>query len=220
MRSEFSDATTTSDLWEAMRTARAIRRYRPERVDRAVIDRCLEAATWAPSGGNQQPWRFVLLEGDDVRSIIGEGARRTWETMTTFYGLERPDPEDSAPRSRVVRAMHDHMANARDVPVCILFCVQPQRGTTELEQGGSIFPAIQNFLLAARGLGLGAAITLWHRVVEDDVREAVGIPDDWKIAATVTAGWPLGAHGPVSREPASAVVSVDRWIESPDATAS
>lgn len=202
---------STDVLWEAMRTARAIRRYRPEPVDRAVIDRCLEAATWAPSGGNGQPWRFVILEGEEQRDVIAEGARRCWDTMTSFYGLEVPDPDDRRPRSRTIRAMYEHMTEARDTPVCILFCVQPQRGTTELEQGGSIFPAMQNFLLAARAQGLGAAICLWHREVEPEIRATVGIPDDWKIAATISAGWPRGRHGPVTRRPVSEVTSVDRW---------
>ena len=206
-------STSTDDLWEAMRTARSIRRYRDEPVDRAVIDRCLEAATWAPSGGNGQPWRFVLLEGEEQRSIIGEGARRSWETMTTFYGLEVPAPDDHRPRSRTVRTMYEHMTGAETVPVCILFCVQPQRGTTELEQGGSIFPAVQNFLLAARSQGLGAAICLWHRTVDPEIRASVGIPDDWKIAATLSAGWPKGHHGPLTRRPVGEVASVDRWIE-------
>lgn len=199
------------DVWEVMRTARAIRRYRPEPVDRAVVDRCLEAATWAPSGGNQQPWRFVLLESPAIREIVAEGARLTWETMRSFYGLEVPPDDDRSERSRVVRTMYEHMAGARDVPVCVLCCVQPQRGATELEQGGSIFPAIQNFLLAARAQGLGAAITLWHRMVEDELRAAVGVPDDWKMAATLTAGWPAGRHGAVRRNPFHEVVSVDRW---------
>lgn len=204
---------STDDLWEAMRTARAIRRYRDEPVDRAVVDRCLEAATWAPSGGNGQPWRFVILEGDEQRKIIGEGARRSWETMTTFYGLEVPDPDDRRPRSRTVRTMYEHMMGAASTPVCILACVQPQRGTTELEQGGSIWPAVQNFCLAARSQGLGVAICLWHRTVEPEIRASVGIPDDWKIAGTISAGWPVGHHGPLTRRPASEVVSVDRWID-------
>lgn len=69
-------AAVTDDLWEAMSTARTIRRYRDERVDQAVIDRCLEAATWAPSGGNQQPWRFVEIRSPELRAIMGEGGAR------------------------------------------------------------------------------------------------------------------------------------------------
>jgi nitroreductase len=194
-----------------MRTARAVRRYRSAAVERAVVDRCLEAATWGPSGGNQQPWRFVLIEDPALREVVAEGAKISWEAMRGFYGLERPGEDRDSPRDRVIRVMHDHMAGARDVPVCVLFCVQPQRGALPLEQGASIFPAMQNFLLAARAQGLGAAVTLWHRPVEAQLRAAIGIPDDWLMAATVTAGWPVGGHGAVRRRPLDEVMSVDRW---------
>lgn len=96
----------------------------------------------------------------------------------------------------------------------VLFCVQPQRGTTELQQGGSIFPAVQNFLLAARAQGLGAAITLWHGSCEDQLRSMVGIPDDWLIATLLTVGWPKGAHHEVRRKPLDEVAAVDRWDRS------
>jgi nitroreductase len=204
---------TSDDLWEVMRTARAIRRYRDEPVDQAVIDRCLEAATWAPSGGNQQLWRFVELRSPELRSIMGDGGRESWEIMTEFYGLSVPDPDDQRPRSRTIRTMYEYMTGAADVPRCFLFCIQPQRGTSPLEQGGSIFPAVQNFLLAARAQGLGASVALWHRSKEDQLRPLIGIPDDWLIACTVTAGWPVGHHGPLTRKPVETVASVDRWLD-------
>jgi nitroreductase len=207
-------ATTTDDLWEAMSTARAIRRYRDAPVDQAVIDRCLEAATWAPSGGNQQPWRFVELRSPELRAIIGEGGRESWEIMTEFYGLSVPDPDDRHPRARTVRTMHDYMMGAATVPVCFLFCVKPQRGASPLEQGGSIFPAMQNFLLAARAQGLGASVALWHRSKEEELRPLIGIPDDWLIAATVTAGWPVGHHGPLKRKSVTGASCVDTWVAS------
>jgi nitroreductase len=205
-------APTSDDLWEVMSTARAIRRYRDEPVDQSIIDRCLQAATWAPSGGNQQLWRFIELRSPELRAIIGDGARESWEIMTEFYGLSVPDPEDQHPRARTVRTMHDYMMGAATVPICFLFCVQPQRGTTALEAGGSIFPAMQNFLLAARSQGLGASVALWHRSKEDQLRPIIGIPDDWEVASTVTAGWPVGRHGPLNRKPIDKVSSVDSWI--------
>jgi nitroreductase len=204
-------ARTSDDLWEVMSTARAVRRYRDEPVDRAVIDRCLEAATWAPSGGNQQPWRFVELRAPELRAIIGEAARADWQIMTEFYGFAEPDPDDPDPRARTLRVMRDYMLGAATVPVCFLFCVRPQRGASPLEQGGSIFPAVQNFLLAARAQGLGASVALWHRSKEDELRPLVGIPDDWLVACTVTAGWPVGRHGPLRRKPVAEVACVDRW---------
>ena len=199
------------DVYEALYTTRAMRRVKNDPIPLEVQRKILDAAVRAPSGGNQQPWRFVLLESPEVRSIIAEGARRTWEAMTELYGAERPPDDAVDPRSRVFRAMYEHMAGAATVPVCIVCCVQPQRGATDLEQGGSIFPAIQNFLLAARAYGLGAAITLWHRQVDDELRSVTGIPNDWMVAATITAGWPRGGHGPVRRKPAADVICVDRW---------
>ena len=92
-----------------------------------------------------------------------------------------------------------------------LFCVQPQAGASELQQGGSIFPAVQNFLLAARAQGLGAAITLWHDQCAPELRALVGIPDDWHIATLVTVGWPRGSHQPVRRKALCEVAVVDQW---------
>jgi len=96
-------------------------------------------------------------------------------------------------------------------PVCVLFCVQPQRGASDLQNGGSIFPAVQNFLLAARAQGLGAAITLWHDACDAELRTLIEIPDDWRIATLVTAGWPKGDHHPVRRKPLAEVAVVDHW---------
>lgn len=204
-------SSAENDIWKVMSTARAIRRYRPEPVDKDVLYRCFQAATWAPSGGNQQPWHFVVLESPQLRKIMGLGAQRSWEIMTDFYGIRVPPEEDRSPKARTLRTMHHHMTNGAAVPVCILACVQPQRGASDLENGGSIFPAVQNFLLAARAQGLGAAVVLWHRIVEEELRTAIGMPDDWKIACTLTAGWPAGHHGPVQRSPAERFVSLDAW---------
>lgn len=201
----------TNNIWETMRTASAVRRYRDEPVDDEVLERCLRAATWAPSGGNQQPWRFVVVRSPETRAVITDGAHATWTSMTSFYGLEVPAESDDSSRARVVRAMYEHMQAGGAAPVCVLFCVKPQPGASDLQQGGSIFPAVQNFLLAARALGLGAAVTLWHGECESDLRSAVAIPDDWRIATLITAGWPKGSHKPVRRKDVSDVVAVDEW---------
>jgi nitroreductase len=201
----------STDLWSVMSSASAVRRYRSDPVPDDVIEKCLISATWAPSGGNQQPWRFVVLRSPEARAAISDGARRTWEVMTKFYQFEMP-PEHAVDRkSRVLRAMWEHMHVGGDAPVCVLFCVQPQRGASDLQQGGSIFPAVQNFLLAARAQGLGAAITLWHDSCGDQLRSLVGIPDDWRIATLITAGWPKGRHHPVRRKPIEDVVAIDGW---------
>lgn len=203
-----------ADLWEVMRTASAVRRYRDEPVSDETIETCLRAASWAPSGGNQQPWKFVVLRSQSLRDVITAAAHKTWDVMTEFYSISMPAKEADDPKSRVLRAMAEHMSVGGAAPVLVLFCVQPQRGTTELQQGGSIFPAVQNFLLAARAQGLGAAITLWHGSCEDQLRSMVGIPDDWKIAALLTAGRPEGGHHSVRRKPLNEVAATDRWDQS------
>lgn len=201
----------SDDLWTVMGSASAVRRYRDECVDDEVLDRCLRAASWAPSGANQQPWRFVVLRSVAARAIVTDAAHRTWDSLKDFYGLSAPEDCADDPKSRVLRAMAEHMRVGGAAPVLVLFCVRPQAGASKLEQGGSIFPAIQNFLLAARAQGLGAAITLWHMSCGESLRAMIGLPDDWVIAALVTAGWPKGRHRTVRRKPLSEVAVVDHW---------
>lgn len=201
----------SADLWTVLETASAVRRYRDEPVDDSTLEKCLRAASWAPSGANQQPWRFVVLRSDRARALVTAAAHRTWEELQRFYGVSEPPDGADDPKSRVLRAMAEHMRIGGAAPVLVLFCVRPQAGASELQQGGSIFPAVQNFLLAARAQGLGAAITLWHSSCEAELRSLVGVPDDWLMAALVTVGWPAGHHRTVRRRPLSEVAVVDSW---------
>jgi nitroreductase len=201
----------SDDLWTVMNTATAVRRYRDQPVPDDVLEKCLLAASWAPSGGNGQPWKFVVIRSPELRVVITEAARQTWEVMKEFYRLPTVAQDADDPKSRVLRAMAEHMHVGGDAPELVLFCVQPQRGTTEMQQAGSIFPAVQNFLLAARAQGLGAAITLWHGHCEPELRASIGIPEDWKIATLLTVGWPAGGHHVVSRRPLPTAAVIDTW---------
>jgi nitroreductase len=199
------------DVWEAMRTARAIRRFTDEPLDTAVIARCVEAATWAPSGGNQQPWHFVVLTSPEARRAIAVGAARALATIEKVYRLQRPAADDDSPRARNSRATFALHDGAADVPAAVLFCVRDQPNTPQLVLGASIFPAMQNFLLAARALGLGTCVTGWQADAADEFRAAIGIPAEWHLGALVVVGWPAGHHGPVRRRPLPDVASLDRW---------
>jgi nitroreductase len=207
--------TSTSldaNLRETMRTARGFRRFRDAEVDDEVLRRCLEAATWAPSGGNQQPWRFVVLRSPAARAAIAEGARSALATIQDVYRMERPDPADDSPHARSARAVFDLHDRAADVPAAVLFTLRPQPAVPPLFQGASIYPAMQNFLLAARAEGLGALVTGWHTSSgEVPLRAAVGVPDDWLLAALVVVGWPRGRQGAVRRRPVADVAALDRW---------
>lgn len=201
----------SDDVWTVMSTASTVRRYRDEPVENQILQRCLQAASWAPSGGNQQPWRFVVLRSEAARTVITAAAHQAWDTMQTFYRLPMLEDGATDPKSRVLRVMAEHMRDGGSAPELILFCVQPQPGASDLQQGGSVFPAVQNFLLAARSQGLGAAITLWHSLCEKELRGLVGIPDDWQLAALVTVGWPRGNHKAVRRKPLPEVAAIDHW---------
>jgi nitroreductase len=202
---------SSAAVYDVMRTARAVRRFKDEPVPDDVLGRCLEAATWAPSGGNQQSWRFVVLRSKASRAAIATGAAGALEVIQRVYRMERPDPSDGSARARSTAAVFEIHDRAGDVPTAVLFTFQPLPATPELLQGASIFPAMQNFLLACRNEGLGAVVTGWAATGEAELRAAVGIPDDWELAVLVVVGWPRGHHGPVRRKPVGEVASLDRW---------
>lgn len=201
----------SGDVWEVLSTARTIRRFTDEAVDDAVLATCLEAATWAPSGANAQAWRFVVLRSPEQRAVVARAAAHALEVIEPVYGMARPAPDDDSPRARSNRATYELHDRAGEL-TSVLFAQQRFPTASELLLGGSIFPAMQNFLLAARAQGLGACLTSWASYGgEPLLREAVGVPDDWMLAGHVVVGWPRGRHGPLRRRPLSTVVALDRW---------
>lgn len=203
----------SDDVWEVMSTARTIRRFTNEPVDDATLTRCLDAARWAPSGANAQGWRFVVLRSPDMRAVVAKAAAHALAVIEPVYGMSRPGPDDDSRRARNNRAtyeLHDRAAEFTSV----LFAQIHYPTASELLLGGSIFPAMQNFLLAARAQGLGACMTSWASYGgERLLRDAVGVPDDWMLAGHIVVGWPKGKHGPVRRRPLAAAVNLDHWDE-------
>jgi nitroreductase len=200
------------DVWTAMATARSIRRYTDEPVDDATLARCLEAATWAPSGGNWQSWRFVVLRSPEQRAVVAEAARISLTIIEPLYSMSRPDPDDDSRVARSHRATYEFHDRAGEF-TSVLFTTKRYDSASELLLGGSVYPAMQNFLLAARAQGLGACMTSWASYGEDIMRAAIGVPDDWLMAGHIVVGWPRGGHGPLRRRPVSEVTYLDRWGE-------
>jgi nitroreductase len=204
----------SDDVWEVLATSRSIRRFTDEAVDDAVLTRCLEAATWAPNGANAQSWRFVVLRSPEARAAVAEAARRSLAVIEPVYGMKRPDPDDhsrSARNNRATYELHDRAGEHTSV----LFTTYRYDTASDLLLGGSIYPALQNFLLAARAQGLGACPTSWAAYGgEQLLRDAVGVPAEWMLAGHVVVGWPRGRHGPVRRRPLTDVVIHDRWEQS------
>ncbi len=215
-RTEQGDIAVTgpaTDIWTVISTARTIRRFSDRPVDDATLARCLQAATWAPSGANAQAWRFVVLRSPEQRAVVATAAAQALKVIEPVYGMVRPDDDDGSRRARTNRATYELHDRAGEF-TSVLFTQQRFPSASELLLGGSIFPAMQNFLLAARALGLGACLTSWASYGgEELLRDAIGVPDDWMLAGHVVIGWPRGNHGPVRRRPLTDVVFLDRWNE-------
>ena len=158
------------------------------------------------------------------RSPISRDARRrrhrsgpALEVIEPVYGMTRPAPDDDSRKARTNRATYEVHDRAGEL-TSVLFTQIRFPTASELLLGGSIFPAMQNFLLAARAVGLGACLTSWASYGgEELLRDAVGVPEDWMLAGHVVVGWPRGNHGPVRRRPLSEVVFLDHWNESASA---
>ncbi|MGH3556208.1 MAG: nitroreductase family protein [Mycobacterium sp.] len=204
----------SSDIWEVLSTARTIRRFTDEQVDDATLTRCLEAANWAPSGANAQGWRFVVLRSPAQRAVVAKAAAQALAVIEPVYGMTRPAVDDDSRRARTNRATYELHDRAGEF-TSVLFTQKRYPTASELLLGGSIFPAMQNFLLAARAQGLGACMTSWCSYGgEQLLREAVGVPQDWMLAGHIVVGWPKGHHGPVHRRPLTAAVNLDHWDQS------
>jgi len=201
----------TNDVWEVLATERAIRRFTDEPVDEETLGRCLEAATWAPSGGNVQHWRFIVLDSPEMRAVVQQAADAALKVIEPVYGMSRPAADDTsrnARRNRATYELHDRAGQHTSV----LFVAFHNEFASDFLQGASIFPAVQNFYLAARSQGLGACPTSWAAYDgERLMRDAIGIPDRWVLAGHIVVGWPKGGFGPVRRRPVSDVVFRNGW---------
>ncbi len=179
------------------------------------LARILFAATRAPSGSNRQPFRFLVLRdgpgATEAKALLGEAFRALWAEKRRRDGYdEGSGVDDGSPKARMARTMQHFVDHVEDVPVVVLALLRRHRAPTPTE-GASVYPACQNLLLAARALGYGGVLTMWHTFVEDRLREVLGIPDDVAVSATITLGVPAGSHGPVRRRPLGELVHEDRW---------
>jgi nitroreductase len=206
-------------LLEGLTTTRAIRRYTGDPVPAEALRAMLFAATRAPSGSNRQPFRFVVLvdgpRAREAKQLVAEGARRIWAAKRDHDGYDRGSgAEPLSPKARMARTMEHYVEHFAEV-VLILPCLVRYREPTPTE-GASVYPACQNLLLAARGLGYGGAFTSMHHYVEPELRALLGIPDGVFLAGTITIGKPAGHHGPVRRRPISELVYSEEWGRAPD----
>ena len=212
------EATRTDiSLREAMATQRAIRRLKPDPVDDEVILRCIELALKAPTGSNAQNWEWIVVRDPEVKRKLARLNRIPW----SVYGragriAKRDDPK----MLRILDAVQWQVDHYEDIPVLVVACLRGPRLANFLPgvataYYGSIYPSVQNFLLACRAEGLGAALTtlpLWSGTL---ARRALGLPFNVQPLAVIPVGWPRGRYGPNTRKPAESVVHFDRYGNRP-----
>lgn len=197
---------------EAMETQRAIRRLRSDPVDDATVRRLLELAVKAPTGSNLQAWEFVVVRDPDVKHQLARLNRQAW---AVYKRMNRRRARADYKIERILDAVQWQADHFEEVPVIIVACLRGSRPVLPAVGAssyyGSIFPAVQNLLLAARALGLGAALTtlpLWSLRM---ARRTLGLPREVTPCALVPLGWPRGHYGPTTRRPIEEIVHVDRY---------
>ena len=205
------------DLLDAIRTTPTCRFYRPDPVPDAVLARVLDAARFAPTGGNRQPVRFVAVRDAAKRRRLHELYLPPWQAY--FARVTRGEQRVDALPSIVANA--DHFArHLAEVPVLVVVCakladVHPTDaalGRLSIVGGASVYPAVQNLLLAARAEGLGSALTTLLCAVEPQVKELLAIPEDVATAATIALGWPTRPFPRrLNRRPLGEIAFADRY---------
>ncbi len=224
-------AASEIGLFEAMYTARSLRHFKPDPIPDALIEKVIDSAIRASSGGNTQHWIFIVVRDPAKRRELGALYRKASDYADKIYS-NRPTPPhltDEQNRQFVSNSgyLWDHMA---DAPVILVPCLQKREPPpietlppvvqaryaehlTDMARmsGSSIYPAVQNIILACRGLGLGTVITTNHMLYEDEVKAALGIPADVATFAMMPIGFPTKKYGPLGRKPVAEVTYVDGW---------
>ena len=210
------------ELYEALRTTRAVRRLRPDPVPDDVLRRVLEAATWAPTGGNTQPWRVVAVRDAEKKRALGALYLPRWEAYSKGHRrlLEGAPPAVRERQGKMLDAA-DHLArHYGEAPAILVFCFDPRAmaitdaglDRPTVVGGASIYPAVQNALLACRAEGLGCTLTTLLCAEEAAVKALLAIPEGWYTAAHVPIGWPASkGHGPLRRRPVAEAAFADAW---------
>jgi nitroreductase len=209
-------------VYEAMSTLRAVRRLKPDPIPTDVLNRVLQAAAWAPTGGNAQPWRIVLVTDAAPKKKLGELYAGSWKNFAKGYearltGLPEADRARDARTLAAANHLGDHFGEA---PAIAIFCFNPKfmaitdakLDRVSVVGGGSVYTAVQNLMLACRAEGLGCVLTTLLCEHEEKVREILAIPQPWGTAAAVPMGYPIAkGHGPIRRQSPEKLVYANRW---------
>jgi nitroreductase len=218
-------------LFDAIYSARSLRRLKPDPVPDEILTKILDAAISAPSAGNAQHWAYVVVRDAEQRQKLGAIYRKASDIASAVYQARgRPAHMTKEQFRRFLTSgayLWEHMGEA---PVLLVPCLRdrpppPRESLPEWMQarydeelayerrirGASIYPAVQNIILACRAFGLGTVITTNHIRCEDELKALLGLPDDVSTYALMPIGYPEGKFGPLSRRPVAEVTYADRW---------
>ena len=212
-------ARLDAPLVAVLETQRAVRKVRPDPVDDRIVLRCIELALKAPTGSNGQNWEFVVVKDRDVKAKLARSYRAAW----SVYGRvgKRVAAGDEA-MQKVLGAVEWQVEHFEAIPVMVVACLRgarlplvPPPPIAATSYYGSIYPSVQNLLLAARAMGLGASLITLPLLSVTSARRALGLPMSVTPACVVPLGWPRGRYGPTTRRPVGDVVHLDRFGRQP-----
>ena len=213
-------------VFQAIHTARALRRLKADPVPDDLIAKVIDAAVRAPTGSNLQNWRFVVVKDAERRRQIANAYRASMEIASKAYMNRKPPAHMNKDRQQKMVSSATYLAeHFAEVPVLILAWLQftheqehpnlpaDHLPTFQRLSGGSIFPAVQNMIVACAALGLGTVLTTVLAYQEDEMRKIINAPADMRLFAALPVGFPVEGygHGPVRRLPLSDVTYLDRY---------
>jgi nitroreductase len=200
------------DVFEIMQTTRAMRRLKPDPVPDDLIRKILEAGVCAANGGNTQRWRFLVIKDPAIKKAVQIVYKRAFdEVIGPRYATSAPPPGVTPERYVRQHAAVEYLTeHYHEAPVWIVACIE-DTARPNRSSGASIYPAVQNMLLAARALGLGSTLTTRHLLYEKEAEAALGLPEGVHSYAILPIGYPMGRFGPVGRGALADFVYEDKW---------
>jgi nitroreductase len=228
-------------LLEAMMTQRAVRRVLPDPVDDAVVLKCIELALRAPTGWNGQNWEFVVVRDRRVKEKLATRYRQAWSvyvgigrrvdhSWSVYGGMGRRIAAGDESMEKMLRAVQWQVDHFSEIPVLVVPCLHagaregrvpfvPTPHVAASSLFGSIYPSVQNLLLAARAMGLGACVVTLPLWSVTSARKILGLPVSVTPCCIVPLGWPRGRYGPTTRKPIEQVTHLDAygnrvWLDS------
>jgi nitroreductase len=201
-----------TELFEIIGTTRSMRRLKPDPVPDELIRKILEAGVAAANGGNTQKWRFLVVKDPAIKKAVQVWYKKAFdEVVGPRYATSPPPPGVDAERYKRQHAAVQYLTeHYHEAPVWIVACLADDRNPSRVS-GASIYPAVQNMLLAIRALGLGSTLTTRHLLYEKETEAALGLPPGVHSYAILPIGYPMGKFGPVTRGKLSDIVFQDKW---------